>query len=67
MQRGLKVHAVQNKVDTEQFDIGCGTDNSKKIESLLEISNRLSQMGYTLDLFDEKDEKGLYRYISRSC
>jgi DNA-binding MarR family transcriptional regulator/L-amino acid N-acyltransferase YncA len=34
--------------------------DNKKIESFFEISNRLSQMGYTLDLFHQKDEEALY-------
>jgi DNA-binding MarR family transcriptional regulator/GNAT superfamily N-acetyltransferase len=34
--------------------------DGKKIESFSEISERLSQMGYTLDLFHEKDEERLY-------
>lgn len=62
--KGLKSSRVQNNVDTEhltsQHSANYGTDISKKIESLLEISNRLGQMGYTLDLFDGKDEEGLY-------
>lgn len=62
--KGLKSSRVQNKVDAKdlasQKSANCEADNSRKIESLVEISNRLSQMGYTLDLFDERDEEGLY-------
>lgn len=61
--KGLKSSRVQNKIDmehvTEQHGTSSRADGSK-IESLVEISNRLSQMGYTLDLFDQKDEEGLY-------
>lgn len=57
--RGLKNSRVQSTVDAGHSD-SCGSDLSKKIESLPEISRRLSQLGFTLDLFDEKDEQGLY-------
>ena len=57
--KGLKSSRVQNTVDAEH-SASCGSDLSKKIESLPEISRRLSLLGFTLDLFDEKDEEGLY-------
>lgn len=47
--RSSRVHGVES-----------GADTSKKIESLVEISERLNQLGYTLDLFDQKDEEALY-------
>ncbi len=62
--KGLKSSRVQNKVYPEhsasQCSAKCDADNCKKIESLDDISNSLSQMGYTLNLFDEKDEEDLY-------
>lgn len=57
--KGLKSSRVQNMVDAEH-SASCGAENSKKIESLPEIFSGLGQSGYTLDLFDEKDEEGLY-------
>ncbi len=57
--KGLKSSRVQNTVHAEH-SASCGVDNSKKIESLPEIFSRLGQLGYTLDLFDEKDEERLY-------
>lgn len=54
--KGLKSSRIQNKVDP----LSTPHDKSEKIESFVEISRRLGQMGYTLDLFDEKDEKELY-------
>lgn len=56
--KGLKSSRVQNTVDAEH-SASCGS-NPSKIESLPEISSRLSQLGFTLDLFGEKDEEGLY-------
>lgn len=55
--KGLKSSRVQSSVENST---SCGSESSKKIESLPEISSRLSQLGFTLDLFDEKDEEGLY-------
>lgn len=57
--KGLKSSRVQNTIDAEH-SASCGLDPSKKIESLPEITRRLSQLGFTLDLFDERDEEGLY-------
>lgn len=57
--KGLKNSRVQSIGDEEQ-SARCGTVSSKKIESLPEISSRLAQLGFVLDLFDEKDEEGLY-------
>lgn len=57
--KGLKNSRVQNTFDAKH-SAGCRSDGCKKIESLPEISSHLGQLGYTLDLFDEKDEKGLY-------
>lgn len=53
--KGLKSSRIQDKQSTNSR-----ADNSIKIESLCEIFDRLHQMGYTLNLFDQKDEKGLY-------
>jgi len=56
--KGLKCSRTQNKTDTKhlipQRDFNLETEN------LAEISNRLSQMGYTLNLFNQKDEEALY-------
>ncbi len=52
--KGLKNSRVQSQDETL-------SRHSKKIESLTEISSCLHQMGYTLDLFSEKDEQGLYK------
>lgn len=62
--KGLKCSRTQNKTDTEhliaQRNFNLKAETSKQTESLPEISNRLSQMGYTLDLFNQKDEEALY-------
>lgn len=63
--QGLKCSRTQNKTDTEhlimpQRDFNLEAENSKQTENLPEIYNRLSQMGYTLDLFNQKDEEALY-------
>ncbi len=62
--KGLKNSRIQNKADAEQLssrhEMNKGLDSSKTIESLSEIFSCLDRMGYTLDLFDKKDEKGLY-------
>ena len=57
--KGLKKLRVRNKVDPKHSFI-CSTNNCKKIESLPKIFSRLDEQGYTLDLFNKKDEKGLY-------
>lgn len=57
--KGLKNSRIQNTVDAEHR-ASCRADNIK-IESLPEVSSRLAQLGFTLDLFDKKDEKGLYK------
>jgi L-amino acid N-acyltransferase YncA len=36
------------------------TEKTKQVESLDEISKRLSKMGYTLDAYDLKDKEALY-------
>lgn len=62
--KGLRSSRTQNKTDTEhlipQRDFNLEAEHNKQIENLPEISNRLSQMGYTLDLFNQKDEEALY-------
>lgn len=62
--KGLKSSRLQEKVNKEHFasqdGSSSGAVNSKKIDSLLEISDRLNQMGFTLNLFEQKDEEGLY-------
>ena len=67
--KGLKCSRTQNKTDTDhlisQRDFNLEAENSKKIENLPEISNRLSQMGYTLDLFNQKDEEASMRYFKK--
>jgi DNA-binding MarR family transcriptional regulator/L-amino acid N-acyltransferase YncA len=57
--KGLKSSRVRNIID-DKHNSGCDNGNSKKIESLSKIYSRLDQLGYTLDLFNKKDEKGLY-------
>jgi DNA-binding MarR family transcriptional regulator len=62
--KGLKSSRIQNTTDADSL-ISQKSDksevaNSKQMENLTEISNRLHQMGYTLDLFDQKDKKALY-------
>lgn len=63
--KGLRSSRIQNIVDREQLtsqhSTNLGSEQSKKIECLPEISTRLGQLGYTLDLFNKKDEKGLYK------
>lgn len=60
--KGVALYAKGLKSSREgsQRIVNSEPHNSKKIESLLEISSRLRQLGYTLDLFDKKDEEGLY-------
>jgi len=62
--KGLKISRIQNQVDAEylpsQHSANHSSDHNKKIESLPAISSRLAQLGFTLDLFDEKDEERLY-------
>jgi DNA-binding MarR family transcriptional regulator/ribosomal protein S18 acetylase RimI-like enzyme len=62
--KGLKCSRTQNKTDADhlapQRDFNVGAENSQQTESLSKISNRLNQMGYTLDLFNQKDEGALY-------
>lgn len=50
--KGLKSSRTNEKVNAEQL--------THQIESLSEISTRLNQMGYTLRLFEPKDEIDLY-------
>lgn len=57
--KGLKNSRIQDKVAIAHL-ASSGTDNFKKTGSLVEISNRLNQMGYTLKLFEKKDEEELY-------
>lgn len=62
--KGLKSSRTQNITNTEhlipQRDFNLEGEHNKQIEKLPEIYNRLSQMGYTLDLFNQKDEETLY-------
>jgi DNA-binding MarR family transcriptional regulator/L-amino acid N-acyltransferase YncA len=58
--KGLRNSRLQkNKIDSEQ--VSQQDAGSKKIESLFEISKRLSELGYSLELFEQKDEEGLYQ------
>jgi len=62
--KGLKCSRIQNKTDADYFvsqkHFNSEADNGIQTENLSEISNRLSEMGYTLDLFNQKDENELY-------
>jgi len=63
--KGLKCSRTQNKkINADhlmsQKDFNLTAENSKQIENLPEIFNRLSQKGYILDLFNQKDEETLY-------
>lgn len=57
--KGLKSSRLKGIID-DKHNSTCDTDNSKKIEKLSKIYSRLDQLGYVLDLFNKKDEKGLY-------
>lgn len=61
--KGLKNARIHNKTGVDHLTLhrDFEVEDSKKIESLSEIFNRLSQMGHALDLFDQKDEEGLYK------
>jgi DNA-binding MarR family transcriptional regulator/L-amino acid N-acyltransferase YncA len=59
--KGLKNSRVKSAVDAGHRIISETDRDHTKIESLSEISSRLDQLGYTLDLFDTKDEKQLYQ------
>lgn len=48
--KGLRNSRTQNKVNAD----------NPKMESLSEISHHLNQMGYSLQLFEQKDEEELY-------
>lgn len=52
--KGLKCSRTQNKTDPVHLK------SELKTESLPEIYSRLAQLGYTLDLFNQKDEEALY-------
>ena len=60
--KGLRSSRTQNKTDTEhlisQKDLEA--ENRKQTENLPEIFHCLNQKGYTLDLFNQKDEEALY-------
>ncbi|MBA3239548.1 MAG: GNAT family N-acetyltransferase [Parachlamydiaceae bacterium] len=62
--KGLKRLRIQNRDDIKHLALqnraNCCAEVGKKIENLLEIYKSLNQMGFTLELFDEKDEVGLY-------
>lgn len=63
--KGVALYAKGLKSAREQSLSGerssRAADTGLKIESLQEITSRLTQMGYTLDLFNQKDEKALYQ------
>lgn len=52
--KGLRSSRVKDMVNTD-----CQSSD-EKIESLSEIQSQLNQQGYTLDLYNEKDEKSFY-------
>lgn len=61
--KGLKSARAHNKVDPEHVVLPSNTGlqaSNEHIDSLDEISKRLHQMGYALDLFDKRDEEELY-------
>ncbi len=60
--KGLKSARVQSKNADDHLTLHSDfkVEDGRKIESLSTIYNRLSQHGYALELFDHKDEKGLY-------
>ena len=62
--KGLKNSRVQKKTETEHLALQQSPNSEankiQKIESLVEIFKFLRQRGYTLDLFDKKDEDSLY-------
>lgn len=62
--KGLKCSRTQNEPDADslisQKEFHPEEENRPQIESLPEIFNRLSQMDYTLNLFNQKDEEALY-------
>lgn len=58
--KGLKCSRIQNKTDADPLASHLEGEIRQQIESLPEIFNRLTQMGYTLDLFNQKDEEALY-------
>lgn len=53
--KGLRKSRLQSKSDSQS------KADTKKTESLAEISEQLKQLGYVLDLFNQKDEQGLYK------
>lgn len=60
--KGLKGARMQEAANYLVLDRGFEFEkqDNKKIENFSEISNRFSQMGYTLDLFHQKDKEALY-------
>lgn len=56
--KGLRNSRLETKVDMAY--LSPSKSDHRKIENLGEIFERLKQMGYTLRLFDRKDEAGLY-------
>lgn len=62
--KGLRSSRTQSKSDADplmpQRNMECETEKSQSIENLPEITNRLRQMGYTLDLFTQQDEEALH-------
>lgn len=55
--KGLKNARIQNKATPLVSE----TEKGKEIAGLPEITQRLGQMGYSLDLYNEKDEEALYQ------
>lgn len=59
--KGLRNSRIQSNIDLSSSPSECSeAAKSQKIESMLEVTSRLKQMGYTLDPFEPKDEKALY-------
>lgn len=60
----MDIHAKRIEIECYEIDAGhfqMITYLDALVDLLSEISNHLSQMGYALDLFDQKDEEGLYK------
>jgi len=60
MQKILSLNKTDADLLISQRGYKSEAENRKQTENLSEIFNRLSQMGYTLDLFDQKDKEALY-------
>lgn len=57
--KSLRNSRLENIADTERMS-SCKVENDTKIESLFDIKERLKQLGFTLDLYNKKDERELY-------